>query len=179
MALIFLCRNGAQDKTPMKLLNKATKQQPVQPNLLEPPEQVNFDLNCLLKPTSGQKDHSEKNEPTQDTNDDFLVDISDEKMLDVEKTPEIEKPKVSQEQTQRIDIKLNDIFVKLENIKPSSHPPLTILEKNGVGITLHLAKDKPKQGVHVYVITTVNKNELPISNYLFQAVVTKVSYLRN
>lgn len=156
----------------MKLLSKTQKPQ----NISNPSESLNFDLNCLLKPMNGQNSDFEKSEPTQDTNDDFLVDISDEKMLDVEKTPKTEKPKTSQEQSQRIDIKLNDIYVKLENIKPSNHPPLTILEKNGVSITLHLAKDQPKPAVHVYVITTVNKNELTFSNYLFQAVVPKVGY---
>lgn len=160
----------------MKLLNKVPTPKQQQPALNDTSDSLNFDLNCLLKPMNGQNNDHEKNVPTQDTNDDFLVDISDEKMLDVAKTPETEKPKISQEQHQRTDIKLNDIFIKLENIKPSSHPSITVLEeKNGVSITLHLAKDKPKAGVSVYVITTISKNELPLSNYLFQAVAPKVS----
>lgn len=160
----------------MKLLNKGPTPKQPHSTLNEISDSLNFDLNCLLKPMNGQNGQSsdiEKNLPTQDTSDDFLVDISDEKMLDVAKTPEIEKPKISQ---QRTDIKLNDIFVKLENIKPSSHPSIIVLEeKNGVNITLHLAKDKPKAGVNVYVITTVSKNVVPLSNYLFQAVAPKVS----
>lgn len=169
----YHCRNGTQHKTPMKLLNKTPMQQT---NLSNISESLILDLNCLLKPINEQYHDLDKNEPAQDTNDDFLVDINDEKILEVQKGPKTKKTKTPQEQDQKIDIKLNDIFVKLENIKPSNHPPLAILEKSGVSITLHLAKDQPKPAVNVYVITTVNKNEFPFSNYLFQAVVPKVSY---
>lgn len=169
-------RNGNHDKIPMKFLNKGPELKQSQLIHSEPSDSLNLDLNYLLKPLSNQNNHHEENLPSQDTNDDFLVDISDEKMLDVQKTPEVDSSKVSQqERNQKTDIKLNDIFVKLENIKPSNHPPLLMLaEKNRISASVHLAKDKPKDGVCVYVITTVSKNELPLSNYLFQAVVPKV-----
>lgn len=171
---MFLCRNGTQDKIPMKLLNRVHESKPPQPTNSD---SLSLDLNFLLKPLNGQKKH-EDNLPTQDTNDDFLVDISDEKMLQIENTFEVDKNTkcIHPEQNQKSDIKLNDIFINLEDIKPSSHPPITILEeKNGITINVHLAKDKPKIGVNVYVITTVSKNEFPLSNYLFQAVIPKVS----
>lgn len=154
----------------MNLLNKSPKSLPSHPTQSNPSDCLNLNFNSLL-------DHLDKT--VQDTNDDFLVDISDEKMLDVEKVSEEEKIKpVIQEQKLTSDIKLSDICIQLENIKPSSHPPITILEeKNGVSLTLHFTKDKPKYGVSVYVITTVSKNELPLSNYLFQAVVPKVRLL--
>lgn len=169
----------------MNLLNKIPegKQQQPQPTHSAYSDSLNLDLNYLLKPINNQNSQHEENHPLQDTSDDFLVDISDEKMLDVEKLTNSETPKRAQqeqpaqpEQPVKADLKLNDIFVKLEYIKPSSYPPRLVLdEKNGVSVTLHLAKDKPKEGVSVYVITTINKNELPLSNYLFQAVVTQVS----
>lgn len=78
----------------------------------------------------------------------------------------------------KVDIKpLNELSVKLESIKPSSIPPLTVLEeKNGVSVTLHFAKDRPRDDVQVFVVTTISKNASPFTNYLFQGVVPKVSF---
>lgn len=163
----------------MKLLSKIPEPKQRQLTDSEASDSMNLDLNYLLKPINSKNNCSEENVPIQDTSDDFLVDISDEKMLEVEQTPDIEEPKGSQpEQNIKTDVKLHDICVKLEDIKPSSHPPFTLLkEKNGITVTLHLAKDKPKDSVSVYVITTISKNELPFSNYLFQAVIPKVIYI--
>lgn len=177
----------------MNLLSKISEAKHNQ--TLKENESLNLDLNYLIKIKTGNSDSStksdDKSKNLQDSGDDFLVDITDEKMLEVEKTPEAESLNISSntetkdnngtdlktntEKHRKCDIKLNDVFVKLENVKPSSFPPMTILDdKNGISVTLHLAKDKPKEGVNVYVITTVSKNELPLSNYLFQAVVPKV-----
>lgn len=55
-------------------------------------------------------------------------------------------------------------------------PPLTVLdEKNGISVVLHFAKDRPRPDVSVLVVTTLSKNQFPISNYQFQAVIPKVS----
>lgn len=74
-----------------------------------------------------------------------------------------------------IEIKpLADVSVSLENIKPGSIPPLTVIdEKNGITVVLHFAKDSPRPDVSVIVVTTMSKNSKPLSNYLFQAVVSK------
>lgn len=75
-----------------------------------------------------------------------------------------------------VEIKpLGDISVSLENIKPGSIPPLTVIdEKNGITVVLHFAKDSPRPAdVSVIVVTTMSKNSKPLSNYLFQAVVPK------
>lgn len=76
--------------------------------------------------------------------------------------------------TNKTDFKLNDLSVKLEEIKPSSLLPLVVLdEKNGISVTFHFGKNKPREDVNVIVVTTISKNELPLTNLLFQAVVPK------
>ncbi|XP_018044235.1 PREDICTED: ADP-ribosylation factor-binding protein GGA1 [Atta colombica] len=72
------------------------------------------------------------------------------------------------------EIKLTDITVCLEDIKPGTNPPITVIEeKNGVSVVLHFAQDSPRSDVSVIVITTMSKNAKPLNNYLFQAVVSK------
>lgn len=185
--MIYYNLRTSQDKIPMNLLTKVNDKQ-VQP-ATSTENSFNLDLNYLLKPQNNLNPIlSEEIKPTQDTTDDFLVDISDEKMLEVEKTLESHKSSNSSQESDnknnqnviveknvQSDIKLSDIIVKLENIKPSSIPPITMLDnKTGISVTLHLAKDKPKERVNVYVLTTISRMEMPISNYLFQAVVPKV-----
>ncbi|CAG2064218.1 unnamed protein product [Timema podura] len=79
----------------------------------------------------------------------------------------------------KLEVKpLADIFVHLESIKPGNIPPLTVLdEKNGISVVLHFAKERPRQDVSVIVVTTLSKNTSPLTNYLFQAVVPKVSHM--
>ncbi|CAG9856527.1 unnamed protein product [Phyllotreta striolata] len=134
-------------------------------------EQCDLDLNYLLE------SKLEESKTCFDTSDDNLVDIS------YEKHPENDNGSIladdKSDKPPKSEIKLNDISVKLETIKPSGLPPITILsEKNGLDVTLHLAKGQLKQGVNIFVITTVNKNELPLSDYVFQAVVPKKCKLK-
>ncbi|KAG7204217.1 hypothetical protein KM043_002048 [Ampulex compressa] len=69
---------------------------------------------------------------------------------------------------------LTDINVNLEDIKPGTRSPITVMEeKNGLSVILHFAQDSPREDVSVLVITTMSKNKKPLSNYLFQAVVPK------
>ncbi|XP_030755451.1 ADP-ribosylation factor-binding protein GGA1 isoform X2 [Sitophilus oryzae] len=76
-------------------------------------------------------------------------------------------------------VNLKEIFVKLEDIKPSSKKSIVALdEKNGITVLLHMAKDKPRPGVIVYVITTISRNEVALTNYMFQAVVPKKCKLK-
>ncbi|CAH2013006.1 unnamed protein product [Acanthoscelides obtectus] len=112
-----------------------------------------------------------------------VLDISDEKMLVVDKASNVGSPSIPNmnnekktiQDSKRHDIKLSDVFVKLEDIRPSNIPPITLMEeKNKISVTLHISKDKPKDFVNVYVLTAVSKSELPLSNYLFQAVLPKV-----
>ncbi|CAH1969562.1 unnamed protein product [Acanthoscelides obtectus] len=116
-----------------------------------------------------------------------VLDISDEKMLVVDKASNVGSPSIPNmnnekktiQDSKRHDIKLSDVFVKLEDIRPSNIPPITLMEeKNKISVTLHISKDKPKDFVNVYVLTAVSKSELPLSNYLFQAVLPKECKLK-
>ncbi|XP_014277342.1 ADP-ribosylation factor-binding protein GGA1 [Halyomorpha halys] len=74
---------------------------------------------------------------------------------------------------------LGDINVTLYNVKPSAIPPFTALEeRNGVSVAIFLAKNRPRDDVSIYVVTTSSKNESPLTNYLFQPVVPKCCRLR-
>lgn len=136
---------------------------------------LNFDLNYLDKKSNdtlcNSSDVCQGNASTLlDVNDDvplspgiYCKDKDDEELLDKTNLP-------------NADIRLSDLSVTLAEIKPSNIPPVTVLdESNGIGVTLHFAKEQLKKHVFVIVITTVSKRSLPLSNYLFQAVIPKVS----
>ncbi|CAG9786860.1 unnamed protein product [Diatraea saccharalis] len=78
------------------------------------------------------------------------------------------------------DVKpLNDINVTLNSVHPSKVPPLTVFEEeNGLTIVLHFCKDRPRPDVSVIVISTTNKNLMPIDDYKFQGVVPKGCKIR-
>lgn len=152
---------------------------------------LNLDLNYLIdKPGDATKFASVE----ERNGDDVLVDIADEVMIDGGSNSDdganpacvsvaaVEDGHVSPEikilECKKVDLKISDVLVDLESIKPGTVAPLTVLdEKNGISVTLHFAKDKPREDVNVVVVTSVSKNELPLTNYLFQAVVPKVKYL--
>lgn len=56
-------------------------------------------------------------------------------------------------------------------------PPKTVIDNNGITVILHFTESLPRPDVTVIVITTMSKNSESLSNYLFQAVVTKVIIL--
>lgn len=131
---------------------------------------LDLDLNLLMeKPLIVVE---KKNDDSKQ--DDVLVNIGEDVTFAKENQVE-EETLIKQQIKPKKELKISDIFVELEQIRPSSIPPLTVLdEKNGITVTLHFAKDKPREDVNVIVVTSVSKNELPLSNYLFQAVVPKV-----
>lgn len=141
---------------------------------------INLDLSYLIKKTE-EKIIQYKNE---DNSDDVLVDItldsqkSNIKEKEIDNLPTSESTKKSIEKESPVnkkDLKLNDIFVKLESIKPSSVEPIVALdEKNGISVTLHFARDKPRDDITVIVVTIVNKKECSLKNILFRAIVPKV-----
>lgn len=73
---------------------------------------------------------------------------------------------------------LGDLTVFLDSIKPGSVSPLTVLDERGVLVVLHFGKDAPRPDVSVYVIITTNKNQFPLTDYLFQPVVPKKCKLK-
>ncbi|XP_015604384.1 ADP-ribosylation factor-binding protein GGA1 isoform X2 [Cephus cinctus] len=112
--------------------------------------------------------------------DDSLVDISVQSTID-EGSVQVSKVKVEEGTVEKKPVvvepeikPLTDINVTLENIKPGTIPPLTVIEeKNGISVVLHFAKDGPRPDVSVIVVTTMSKNSKALTNYLFQAVVPK------
>lgn len=149
------------------------------------PDVLSLDLSCLEQPTEKLKPKVE-----DPCGDDVLVDISEstngkrtidsklfEESKDVKPKETMEVPKLSElpKSNEKSDMKLSDIFVKLESIKPSSIPPIVALEeKNSISLTFHFAKDKPREDVTVVVVTITSKNENPLKNILFRAIVPKV-----
>lgn len=148
---------------------------------------INFDLTYLLEKTKANDDTKLVKIPDRN-GDDLLVDITEEKHDAIEKSdlPEntnkvrgdiqeaatIECPKTMVKN----GVKLSDLYVELDSIKPSSIPPVVALEeKSGISVTLHFARDKPREDISVVVVTIVSKNELPLKNVLFRAIVPKVS----
>lgn len=73
--------------------------------------------------------------------------------------------------------RLTDIVIDLNTIEPHhTHLPRCILDdKSGLKIILNFAKDRPMDAVAVLVITTTNQSSLPITNFQFEASVSKVS----
>ncbi|KRT86702.1 hypothetical protein AMK59_2175, partial [Oryctes borbonicus] len=158
---------------------------------------MNFDLTYLLEKTKID-DESKAAKILDQNSDDLLVDITEEKN-DLSEKPDLpendyigtdivgesqfnlqetllESPITHQScaTKAKLEMKLSDLYVELESIKPSGVPPVVALEeKNGISVTLHFARDKPRDDITVVVITIVSKNELPLKNILFRAIVPK------
>lgn len=182
------------EKTPLNVLvkqslmeNKTLKQTDV--NKLTDSTASNvlhLDLNYLADKDNRNEHGLLKNDNSN--GDDVLVDITEEKGdSDKTKAGSDDKEIIIAEEnkkeelvlpTNKNNLKLSDMVIKLEDVKPGSTSPLVVLnEKNGITVTFHFGKNKPREDVNVIVVTTISKNELPISNFLFQAVVPKVSDL--
>ncbi|CRK92352.1 CLUMA_CG005915, isoform A [Clunio marinus] len=91
-----------------------------------------------------------------------------------------EKVEVKQEQPeQEIKIALRDINLDINNIEPSESEPRTICdEKKGLKILVNFTKDRPAKDVMVLVITVINQGPNAISNFQFDASVSKPCKLR-
>lgn len=173
----------------MNLLPKPSESQPTNTN----PESSGDALSSLDLSFLTGEIKKKLESATSQNGDDCMVDITNDHLCiatnNITETTEIvtnKTDKTKEDQVEEMasvhnctkaEIKpMNDINVKLESIKPSSVPPLTVLdEKNGISVTLHFAKDKPREDIQVIVVTTISKNSLPLSNYLFQGVVPKAS----
>ncbi|XP_026810979.1 ADP-ribosylation factor-binding protein GGA1 isoform X2 [Rhopalosiphum maidis] len=131
--------------------------------LNKPNETKNFEKPFNLKDTEFNSDIIKKNDP------------SDEPLLGTQDSIIFEQPK-----NYSIQIKpLGDINIKLEDIIP--YPDFTIVslfDKNDISTELHLAANKPREDVIVFVVTTRSKCKLPLFNFSFQPVVPKDCRLR-
>ncbi|KAL5234278.1 hypothetical protein ACI65C_001688 [Semiaphis heraclei] len=74
---------------------------------------------------------------------------------------------------------LGDINIELEDIIPCPDSVIvSLFDKNDISTELHLAANKPREDVTVFVVTTRSKCKLPIFNFSFQPVVPKDCRLR-
>ncbi|XP_023672347.1 ADP-ribosylation factor-binding protein GGA1-like isoform X1 [Paramormyrops kingsleyae] len=70
---------------------------------------------------------------------------------------------------------LSNVFVPLESIKPSAAAPVTVHDKDGIRVMLHLARDSPpgRPDVIVMVISMLNTSPHAVRDVIFLAAVPK------
>ncbi|XP_022176039.1 ADP-ribosylation factor-binding protein GGA1 isoform X2 [Myzus persicae] len=74
---------------------------------------------------------------------------------------------------------LGDISIKLEDIIPCPDSTIvSLFNKNAISTELHLAANKPREDITVFVVTTRSKCRMPLFNFSFQPVVPKDCRLR-
>lgn len=54
---------------------------------------------------------------------------------------------------------------------------MTLFNKNAISTELHLAANKPREDITVFVVTTRSKCRMPLFNFSFQPVVPKVKHI--
>ena len=126
---------------------------------------------------SGPEEVEEIVEVKNDSDDDVSNLISEEvpaKELDQrDEKPEVKSP-------EKKTLALKDIKIDINDIEPSeTEPPRTIVdEKKGLKILVNFTKDRPAKDVMVLVITVINQGSVAISNFQFDASVSKPCKLR-
>lgn len=125
---------------------------------------------------SGADDVETATKPASDSDDDVHSLISEEIPQAPEKILEVKKVKPEPEQK----IALKDIKLDLNEIQPSeTEAPRTIMdEKKGLKILVNFTEDRPAKDVMVLVITVINQGPVSISNFQFDASVSKPCKLR-
>lgn len=120
---------------------------------------------------SGPDDASK---PASDSDDDVSNLISEEAPAEAEKVAEVKQVEPEQKTA------LKDIQLDISEIEPSeSEAPWTILdERKGLKILVNFTKDRPAKDVMVLVITVINQGPNAISNFQFDASVSKPCKLR-
>lgn len=73
---------------------------------------------------------------------------------------------------------LSEMYVDLNSTRPhDKYTSRCILDDpSGLKIMLNFAKDRPRDDISVYVITTTNQNRSSISDYQFDASVSRVKF---
>lgn len=120
---------------------------------------------------SGPEEIEESVKPLNDSDDDVNNLISEE--ISVEIVSEVKQP-------EQKALPLKDIRVDINDIEPSdTEPPRIIVdEKKGLKILVNFTNDKPAKDVMVLVITVINQGSMAISNFQFDASVSKPCKLR-
>lgn len=72
-----------------------------------------------------------------------------------------------------IHLECNCLYLFYTTLGPDS-VVINLFDKNNISTELHLAANKPRDDVTVFVVTTRSKCKQPLFNFLFQPVVPKV-----
>jgi ADP-ribosylation factor-binding protein GGA len=114
-----------------------------------------------------------KNVQRNDSEDDVQNLIDDDVIIF--KTEEAPKIELTEQK-----IALKDINLDIADIQPSEiEAPRTILdEKKGLKVVVNFTQDRPAKDVIVIVITVINQGPIAITNFQFDASVTKPCKLR-
>jgi ADP-ribosylation factor-binding protein GGA len=68
---------------------------------------------------------------------------------------------------------LDNIIIPLESIKPDNRPPVPVINKGGVTVSLLMTQNVPAPDVCVMIISSISTNPFIITNYLVQAAAPK------
>ncbi|XP_028268793.1 ADP-ribosylation factor-binding protein GGA1-like [Parambassis ranga] len=73
------------------------------------------------------------------------------------------------------EVTLNDVFVPLESIKPSSLLPVTVFDGHSLRVLFHFARDSPpsRPDVLVVIISMLSSAPVPVTNIDFQTTAPK------
>uniref|UniRef100_A0A1B6CAD1 VHS domain-containing protein n=1 Tax=Clastoptera arizonana TaxID=38151 RepID=A0A1B6CAD1_9HEMI len=158
--------NKPSSKIPMNQMNRIDISQPESPDKSNIPSNSD-DLDLLLIDNNGAVpiSDSKPQEERRGSGDGKVAEAVKDPLPITEKREITVKP-------------LGDLTVLLENIKPGTISPLTVLEERGVSVVMHFTKDSPRPDVSVFVVTTTSKCSSPLSEYLFQPVVPKTCKLK-
>lgn len=172
----------SNEKVPMNsLLSKAAT---TSSQLIQKPEDLN-NVNVNIK-TEDLNCRSKVLNPNHVSNDSTIslvkIDCDETNKTSINdsfnNTDSKNKIKDSNENITKNETKLKDIHIKLSDIVAKNIPPLVLLDKNKVNIKMYFTENKPREDVSVFLVTTVNNNELPIDNFLFQPVVPKTCKIK-
>lgn len=162
-------------------LPSATTQSPVRTPKKTPTEAKKaplFELDSIVTGMKSQllsaPEEVEVKLTSGDSDDDHNL-ISEEVPAVPEKLPEV-KPEVKTEQK----VALKDIQLDLDDIQPSEveAPRIIFDEPKGLKILVNFTQNRPAKDVTVLVITVINQGPIAISNFQFDASVSKPCKLR-
>jgi len=143
----------------------------------KPNDPLGFDVFADFKKDSAIKPNSigQTSEPNLDSKDNVgaLLDINIDDDVITNHAKVDEKPHQPQSQTLS---STDGYFVPMEAIEPTSHSPITTLDKDGVKTILNIVKDKRESSnphVIVFVFSTMSTNLSPISEFKIEVSVPK------
>lgn len=181
--------NKAADKTPLNALVNA-KQQPS-------PLRNFADLDSIVSNLKTNLTCGSESNHSKPCDDDEMIEIvsSDDNLLLTATVPDVidaqqllstvsKDVDTALQQDLKIggdlaDRPLSNFHIEIDSITPGDSPPRIIMkEAAGLEITLYFTKDRPRDDISVIVVTTTNHNSNSVTDYQFDASVSKPCKLR-